>query len=271
LNIYIKYFINDKTTTQIIKGIDTNICFEIADYQKNNNDNTDGLNSKKFIREIDNNKKIYHSMNKHFFIINYYGKDNSKFIDGWKEYFVTEFEYSSSINCNKIIIHFINGALPNTKEKIKLLIKNNKEASDYLVFLSKKYNIKIYFENSFERGVEEFNLFIKYLNEEYKDFDYGICFDIGHQNVWGNYESNFKEWIEYIEKSKKDIHYHIHVNNSLQDNHQSLLYNSTNEEYKEIFQNLKYLVNKNIMKNLTLEVDNVNFEEDMLFLRNIKS
>jgi len=271
MNFYLKFFTNDKNTNEIYEAIKDNkdIGLEIANY--------DAHQSKKILNideTIKNNPthKMYHSQNKYFMLFNYYSEKNgpiyTRMKKSWKEYWDKEFIYANSIDTKKMVIHFLPQVLPSQKDKRAGLLKQNHNFIEYLMKLSKKYNVKIYFENSFERTIEEFDFMIKYVKSNFNT-DIGICYDIGHTNVWGLEKDSLKDWIDYITTHDLDIHYHIHTNDGYNDEHQSLSLHTNEPEYENHCKALKYLLNTGTVKNLTLEVDNHSFINDYEYIKSI--
>jgi len=271
MNLYYKYFIRDTQSTEYVDKLkNTNEVeyFEIADYSQNK----DTIFDK--IKNIYSDNKIYHSQNKKFAFFYYYSNEESNIWNRlekeWFNYWESEFKYSNDINCKKIIIHFLQYSYPDNKITRGKFIKNNNKYLEFLFMLSKKYNVKIYFENSFERNPEEFNDVIKYLDDNF-DTDYGICYDIGHSNVWGNINATTIEWIEYIALTGKDIHYHLHTNTGMIDSHQSISKMIDKPEVDNIKLGLHKLLENKMIKNATLEVDYFKFLEDSEYLKKILS
>jgi sugar phosphate isomerase/epimerase len=270
MNLYYKYFIRDKKSSDFLTNAKLNNdidFFEIADYHQTKDKITEN------IKDIYTNNKIYHSQNKKFGFFYYFSNQNTdiyqKLETTWYNYWEEEFKYSDSINCKKIIIHFLQYSYSNDKNIRLEFIKENYKYLKFLFSLSEKYNVKIYFENSFEKNPEEFFDVIEYIDNNF-NVDYGICFDIGHANVWGNYNASVIDWVNKIEISSKDIHYHLHTNSGMLDAHQSIVAMINNQNVTNIKDGLHALLKRKMIKNATLEVDYDNFLEDAAYLRNFK-
>jgi len=267
MNLYYKYFIRDEKSRSFLENLKKEEkidFFEIADYSQT----TDNILND--IKELHINNKIYHSQNKKFGFFYYYSNKDSdiykKLEKNWFDYWEQEFKYSNSINCRKMVIHFIQYSYSNNRNTRIQFMKENYEYLKFLFNLSEKYNVKIYFENSFEKNPVEFFDVIEFINDNFKT-EYGICFDIGHANVWGNNNATTIDWINDIEKSNKDIHYHLHTNSGMIDSHQSIASMIDNKGVEDIKKGLHTLLERKMINNATLEVDYDYFLEDANYLR----
>lgn len=146
---------------------------------------------------------------------------------------IKQLETMKKYNIKKAIFHLSNVLLENKDIEMnvklyKLLYIHLKNINDIL----KDYDIKIYIENVFDSREFYLNLMKCCKDLEFIHF----CLDIGHAKVWSG--SSIFEWfitLKYMQSIGKDIHFHMHCNYGLFDNHISIQEYNKNREDKDIF------------------------------------
>ncbi len=112
-----------------------------------------------------------------------------------------------------------------------------------------KAEFDVYIENTFESVEFYRQVFMRLKDTKRLNF----CFDIGHAKVWSG--DDFQTWIEFLLELKEwgfKLHFHLHVNRGLIDEHLSMLEADemdisgddgvfSNLTYKEMFQKIQEL------------------------------
>ena len=102
------------------------------------------------------------------------------------------------------------------------LIKEATRRMLHVEELSKKADFPVYIENTFESVSFYRKIFHKLKESKTKYLHF--CFDIGHAKVWSG--DNFNTWMEFLQELKKldfRIHFHLHANCGLIDEHLSFI------------------------------------------------
>lgn len=169
-------------------------------------------------------KKIVHLSIK--FVLFRYGKTDKEWLDGIRN----EIDLAKKIDAKYIIIH--DSKWPASKRERGLFLQNMAESAK---LLKSEFDIPFYLENTFE-GIEFYDSFFELSND-----DINFCFDIGHIRVWSN--DSYEKWYEFLKKLQKSgikIHFHIHTNNYVYDEHLSFL-QKNDKETKDF---VKMLINE---------------------------
>ncbi len=95
------------------------------------------------------------------------------------------------------------------KKFIKIIAQNAKILKEYTP-------LPLYMENTFE-GIDFYREFF-----DVAENSINFCFDIGHTRVWS--EDGYKRWRRFLRELRDDgikLHFHIHTNNYVYDEHLS--------------------------------------------------
>jgi len=158
--------------------------------------------------------------------------------------------------------------------KLLKIIDISNQIDSELIVMHINYD-PIYYEEYFEKWIERTTDFLKKLlkksknliaieniseptpyiflrlKEKINDEKLIFCFDFGHHNVYSII--SFKEWLFYLKKYTRRIHFHIHDNEGLFDQH--LPIGQGNINWEEVFD---YLNSLDLELSFTLEPHNKN-------------
>jgi len=136
--------------------------------------------------------------------------------------FLDEVKIAKSIGADYGIHHMAKYPMTAQKGYQKELIK---DVTNKMLVVEKsalKAKFDVYIENTFESISFYRKVFLNLKKSGTKRLNF--CFDIGHAKVWSG--DDFNSWIEFLLELKElgfKIHFHLHVNRGLVDEHLSML------------------------------------------------
>lgn len=122
-------------------------------------------------------------------------------------------ETASALGASIMVVHPGYGA----QTKGKMLsdwVDNAKENIASLISNSEKTNVKIAFENIFDREPDSLKALLELANSD----NAGICFDIGHCNLFSRLP--IQEWLNVL--GERIIECHVHDNDRTDDQHKAV-------------------------------------------------
>ena len=143
-------------------------------------------------------------------------------IDKHKDIFLQEINIAKNIGATYGIHHLAKYPMTGQIGYQDRLIK---EVVTHMLRVEKlacEADFEIYIENTFESVNFYRKVFLGLKERQTKKLNF--CFDIGHAKVWSG--DDFKNWIEFLTELKKlgfKLHFHLHANRGLNDEHLSLM------------------------------------------------
>ncbi|MGM0600840.1 MAG: sugar phosphate isomerase/epimerase family protein [Candidatus Rifleibacteriota bacterium] len=139
-------------------------------------------------------------------------------------------ETAALLKADRVVIHPGYGPML-SDDALESWLKRAEQPLKKLEEIASKANVRIAFENIFDKTPDKLARIIKHLNSE----TFGICLDIGHFNVFTT--ENLTKWLEVLGENILEVH--LHDNNGKADEH--LAFNYGNIDYSQFiewFENL---------------------------------
>ena len=134
-------------------------------------------------------------------------------------------ETAACLKADRVVIHPGYGPML-SDEAIDGWLKRAEQPLKKLEVTASKLNVKIAFENIFDKTPHKLAHLVKQLNSK----TFGICFDIGHFNVFT--KVNLKKWLEVLGENILEVH--LHDNDGTADQH--LAFNYGNIDYSHLIE-----------------------------------
>jgi Xylose isomerase-like TIM barrel len=134
------------------------------------------------------------------------------------EVLTTDLEFASKIGAKRVVIHPYKYPFPRKKLAQKRVIEALIPELEGISNLLKARDIMVHIENTFDEADFYLALFEAIRSKGISNI--GFCFDIGHARVWS--ALSFDKWFKYLENIDEmgfEIHFHIHANNGMFDDH----------------------------------------------------
>jgi Xylose isomerase-like TIM barrel len=129
-----------------------------------------------------------------------------------------DLELASKIGAKRVVIHPYKYPFSRKKPAQKRTIEALVHELEGISHLLEARGITAHIENTFDEADFYFALFEAIRSKGVSNI--GFCFDIGHAKVWS--ALSFDEWFKYLENIDEmgfDIHFHIHANDGIFDDH----------------------------------------------------
>jgi sugar phosphate isomerase/epimerase len=145
-----------------------------------------------------------------------------------KKRILTAIETAKKLNSEILILH--TGI--NTQIKNKNYLKNSLkiQAEFYQAVIEQNADLRIYIENMWESNPDPFIELYDLVNHE----RFGICFDTGHANIFGNIP--IEKWIRIL--GDKIKYFHLNDNNGDYDSESAL--GDGNINWESVFNEIKF-------------------------------
>lgn len=143
-------------------------------------------------------------------------------LDMKRELFVSDIRLAKRLGASYGIHHLSRSAFTRRDGFQKHLMQYILKYTDIVETICTKENFFVYIENTYEPLSFYSALFQRLFEQNTKHINF--CFDIGHAKIWS--DATFMEWMEFLQDLKKmgfHIHFHLHANRGLRDEHLSFI------------------------------------------------
>jgi hypothetical protein len=133
-----------------------------------------------------------------------------------------QIELSLKWGADYAINHFSSFPLSRRDEFRPALLTKLTKQLQLLNSICREYHFPIYLENTYH-DLDFYRMVFKSILDHHLDYLH-FCFDFGHAKIWSS--KRLSEWLEFLlelTREKRKIHFHLHTNRGLQDEHLSFI------------------------------------------------
>lgn len=240
MNIYISSSIKETIKDTVELANDLNVNIEVARFVEPN------LLEEYPNKELDSYSRVFKnfqgmiSLHGPFFDLNPASKD-AKIVDITATRYIQALNTAKKLNAKTIVFHSGYNGLVKAEAYYDKFIENQIIFWKEFIKRFEDADITVALENTYEDTPEVISSAIKAVNSKYLK----ACIDTGHVNI-----NSSLQIIEWIDAFGENLHHmHLHNNNSISDEHNSLLSGTIN--FSEVF---KHLEKNNLNPNLVIEI-----------------